>query len=1003
MSPAATSIAQFIRREEPAILAEWERSVRPILPAGLDRPSLLDHVPELLLRIAERLEAPDGQARHELELLTEDHALSRLEGGAGLEAVIGEYVELRRSIFRLWEREVGPLAGEAARIDRTLDEALLEAVTRYTRAHDRTLGAVDRLSMLGLDCPGLEAFLPRLLRSFTGHSRAVDFAAIYLEEGGALRLRAEVGLPLGARELGDRFVAQVARERQPVGVSARTASHGRACPEGIQSVYGVPLLHEDAVIGVAWIGSRTAAEFSPADQQLLRVLAARATTLIVQHQLVEAERAARAEAERTTALLDTVLRTAPVGLAFLDAELRYVRINDDLARLNGLPAADHVGRSLHEVVPDVAPFVEPALRRVLDIGEALVGLELAVEAPGVPGDVRHWMASFYPIRPPGAPGPGLVGCVVVDVTERRRREEERRRQAQHASLRADVSAAFTARGPVEEALRGCVEAIVRHLGAAFARVWLFDPAEGVLVLKASAGLYTHLDGPHARVPLGALKIGRIALERRPHLTNRVLDDEWISDKQWARREGMVAFAGHPLVVEDRLLGVVASFSRQPFADDTLEALGSVAGLVAQNLERRRVEGELSRLAWEQQFLARASVTLAGSLDADETYARTARLVVESLAEWCLLDIACEGDPPLRQVAAAHVDPARAPVAAELSRRLPARQDAPHGVGRVLRTGKSEVWPEVDDLHWLAAALGVEHAGLLRELGARSYICAPILARGRVAAVLSVVSTHPTRRYGARDLALVEDLAGRVALAIDNARLYQEAERAVRAREELLRAVSHDLRNPLAAISLGVTTLQKELPEAEVRPRMRAAAIQRAAARATRLIEDLLGVAAIETGKLALRRAVHPATELVEEAAELHRPLAAERSIDVVTEAAPDAGPVLCDRDQVARVLSNLLGNAIRFSAAGTRIVLRARPREDQVELAVVDQGPGIPPDQLEHLFERGYQAAPAGRRDGLGLGLTIAKGLVEAQGGRIGVRSAPGQGSTFWFTLPRAA
>ncbi|HJZ91164.1 MAG TPA: PAS domain S-box protein [Gemmataceae bacterium] len=177
--------------------------------------------------------------------------------------------------------------------------------------------------------------------------------------------------------------------------------------------------------------------------------------------------------------------------------------------------------------------------------------------------------------------------------DRRLAEAVQVRMARQAALRAEVAQALAnGRAAVPAVLQKCAEAMVRHLDAAFARVWTLNEADRVLELQASAGMYTHLDGPHSRVPVGALKVGRIAEERHPHLTNDVPDDPRVSDPDWARREGMVAFAGYPLLAGDRLLGVAALFARQRLAPDTLETLGAAADAIAQGLERRRSETEL---------------------------------------------------------------------------------------------------------------------------------------------------------------------------------------------------------------------------------------------------------------------------------------------------------------------------------------------------------------------------------------------------------------------------
>jgi GAF domain-containing protein len=173
-------------------------------------------------------------------------------------------------------------------------------------------------------------------------------------------------------------------------------------------------------------------------------------------------------------------------------------------------------------------------------------------------------------------------------------EDALERQARHVALSADVGAALSGEGSLHEILQRCAEAMVRHLDAAFARIWTVNEEEGVLELRASAGIYTHLDGSHSHVAVGELKIGLIAEERQPHLTNAVTSDPRVSDKEWAVREGMVAFAGYPLMVEGRVVGVMAMFARQALPQYTLEALASVAAVLSQGIERKRVEEALEQ-------------------------------------------------------------------------------------------------------------------------------------------------------------------------------------------------------------------------------------------------------------------------------------------------------------------------------------------------------------------------------------------------------------------------
>src|SRR5208337_217336 len=180
-----------------------------------------------------------------------------------------------------------------------------------------------------------------------------------------------------------------------------------------------------------------------------------------------------------------------------------------------------------------------------------------------------------------------------DISERKRAEGLIKERACLDALTADVGIALTQQGSLQGLLQRCTEAIVQHLDAAFARIWTLGPQADVLELQASAGMYTHMDGAHARVPVGKFKIGLIAQERKPHLTNQVIGDPRVHDQEWAGREGMVAFAGHPLILGGEVCGVMALFARKPLSDTTIAALEAIANEVALGIERKRAEEALA--------------------------------------------------------------------------------------------------------------------------------------------------------------------------------------------------------------------------------------------------------------------------------------------------------------------------------------------------------------------------------------------------------------------------
>jgi len=193
-------------------------------------------------------------------------------------------------------------------------------------------------------------------------------------------------------------------------------------------------------------------------------------------------------------------------------------------------------------------------------------------------------------------------------------QQEATTESAHLGLLADVLRALAGEDTLVDLLQRCSQSIVDRLEAAFTRIWLLDDETQTLVLQASSGMYTHVDGPHGRIPMGAFKIGRIAEARRPHLTNTVLDDPDVSDKDWARREGMVAFAGYPLQIGPQLVGVLGLFSRHPLEDSTLAVLASVADSVALGIVRKQAEEELRIDREIIDTLHRVGTTLARELD-----------------------------------------------------------------------------------------------------------------------------------------------------------------------------------------------------------------------------------------------------------------------------------------------------------------------------------------------------------------------------------------------------
>jgi PAS domain S-box-containing protein len=416
--------------------------------------------------------------------------------------------------------------------------------------------------------------------------------------------------------------------------------------------------------------------------------------------------------------------------------------------------------------------------------------------------------------------------------------------------------------------------------------------------------------------------------------------------------------------------------------------------------------EEQRAEERHRLLTDANVLLAGSLDSRERLASLARLLLPALGDYCVVHLVEEEGAGILRVDAAHADPAKE----KLVRRLLARprereRDRTGIVWRALRSGKPLL---VDDASEVAdpgeAAGDPRHRDALRRLGPRSCVIVPLVARGRALGAISLYRSGTALRYGPGDLALLEELARLAALAVDNARLYEQARTAVEAREEVLGLVSHEMRNPLQAVLLMAERLLDSTPP-DARPsreRENLEAVLDCSRQMLRLVDDLLDIAQIEAGQLRVRPVSQETGRLLATAVEMLAPLAEAAGVRLEREV-PDRLPaVWADRQRVLQVLSNLVGNALRVAPRGEAVTLGVEPDGDELRFRVSDTGPGIAAEHLPSLFDRFWQAGRKARGR-MGIGLAVARGIVEAHGGRIWVESGTGAGSTFHFTLPAVA
>jgi PAS domain S-box-containing protein len=670
----------------------------------------------------------------------------------------------------------------------------------------------------------------------------------------------------------------------------------------------------------------------------------------------------------------------------------------------------------------------------------------------------------------------MIGFV-QDITERKKAESEILERARHAALGADVGSSLTKGATSREMLQGCAEAMVRHLDAALARIWTFNSDEQMLELQASAGLYTHLDGNHSRVPLGKFKIGLIALKRKPVITNAVIGDPNLHDQEWALREGIVSFAGYPLTIGNRLVGVMALFSRNTLSDTKLDSLASVADVISVGIKRRKAEKDLKlfSLAVEEAGDGIHLVDLEGkifyanqanewiygyspgdligknvsTLSADPEYDHMSTLAtIREKGRW-------DGEVmvknkngrrfPIWLTATLVKNDAGTPIAVlgifrditerkrykEKIENLNARlqtliQSMPDmvvfkdKVGRHLIVNKA-----VEELTGLSQdkIIGKTETDILppefaeacrrsdeevmrnlvpmrfeeisrKEDGQKMYfetIKAPIFDNDNKIAGLVAVSRDITARRLAeeKEKKLNRDLKAQI----------NKLETAYKDMESFSYTASHDLKQPLMIISWFARNLSKVYADKLDDKGMEDLGIITENVHIMeRLINDLLAFSKVSTKKLNMCEInVRSLVEKVYD--ELRKPLG-EREIKLQIKTLPD---VYGDLPMIQLLFTNLLSNAIKYSRTEriSQIEIGSVPKKNENVYYVTDNGVGFDMAHADMLFGLFHRLHSSSEFEGTGVGLGIAKRIVEKHKGRIWAEAKLNKGATFFFSLPK--
>jgi len=621
----------------------------------------------------------------------------------------------------------------------------------------------------------------------------------------------------------------------------------------------------------------------------------------------------------------------------------------------------------------------------------------------------------------------IIEGVGRDITERKRSEREReellRREQQ---TRQEAEEALDVARSIENSLGVLVEAsgvllgslnleevqpavleLARRLIAADAyAIWRGDHQNKVWSIVASAGLTEEfrehrIENWEPENFVFNQPVVAEEIERVPMLESR---------RALIEAEGIRSLLAVPMRIHGQPSGTLTYYYHQPhhFSDRELRVATALANLAGATIsgaelydEQRKLRAEAQVAEWRSNFLAAASSVLSSTLNYEATLAHVARLCVPDLADWCAVDIR-EEDGSIKRLAVTHVDPSKVEWAHELQKRYPPDRDAPRGVPQVLRTGLSEIYPEITDEMLALAAKDEEHLQILRSLGFSSAMLVPLVAHARTHGVITFISAESGRRYGAQDLALAEGLARRAAVAIENSKLYEAAQNANRLKDEFLATVSHELRTPLTAI-LGWAHLLRAGQLGEKSASNALEIIERNARTQSQLIDDLLDVSRIITGKLRLDvRQVEPIS-FIESAIEALSPAAEAKGVRIQKVMDTGAVNIAGDPARLQQVVWNLISNAIKFTPRGGRVQVRLERVNSHLEISVSDTGAGIKPEFLPHVFERFRQEDQTTTRHhgGLGLGLAIVRHLVELHGGTVEAESAgEGQGATFIVRLP---
>ena len=757
------------------------------------------------------------------------------------------------------------------------------------------------------------------------------------------------------------------------------------------------------------------------------------------------------------------MNNSPTTAYIKDAEGHYLYISETVERQFGRPLSEWIGRTDYEIFPAAeAKVVRENDQQVLTSGNSGEFEEISTRRDGV----RHYLSFKFPLREPDG-RQLLGGMSIDITDRKRAEDDRERFFAVGADLLviADSEGYFRRVSPACERTLGWTPAEL--MAEPWANFVHPDDRDVTLALDKHViqgnnvvsfeNRYLHKDGSYRWLSWRAMSypVEGLIYAGATDITSRKLAEDEVKAserrfRQLADAMPQIVWTARPDGRIDYLNGRWTEFTGLPdnvanegwsqilHPDDALLArprwaaslqTGDPFEMEVRLLDRRdnayrwylirtvAVKGESGEvLRWfgtsteihqqkraqeSSHYLAQASAALAEVIDYDSTLQKVANLAVPYFADWSSVEVA-DADGKLRQLAVAHKDPAKLEFVHELRREYPPDPRAEVGAYGVFKSGTPEFISEITDEMLVAGAEDERHLELIRSLGLRSYVCVPLVTAGKTLGVLTFATAESGRKYNEGDLALATDLAQRAAVALDNTQLYQALRDSDRRKDEFLATLAHELRNPLAPLRNGLQVLRLARANESMAEQARTM-MERQLGQMVHLIDDLLDLSRISRGKIELRKERVDLAKAIQQAVETSRPGIEQAGHDLSIDV--PSGPVYVDADvtRLAQVFSNLLNNAAKYTERGGRIRLSVRRIGSEAVVLVRDNGIGIPPPMLPHIFEMFTQVDRNLERSqgGLGIGLSIVKRLVEMHGGTVDAKSdGHGMGSEFVVRLP---